>query len=750
MQLFENNISLQIIAPLTPTSTTIQLFPGQGASLPAINNPNDFIVATLNNYARLKEIVWIVAIVGDTITVVRAREGTSALYWIAGDNLDLRITRDTLYSFAQRTDLIAYSHRVDNIAALRAVDHTKYTLSETLGYYVPGDFGGGVYYYDAADTTSADNGGSIIVANDNARWKLAQHKSANVNQFGAKGDGVTDDSNAFVRALAAYNTIDGVPGCTYNIGTQVALNANNKTLIGNGAVLTCPAGNIAFNITGQALTVQGWKIQANGALYIFFNKGSHNIWLNNRFSGDVGHYIFSSSAIMTKVIANDFECESDNDVTTCVVFESCQFGLVEGNQFNGVPIGWSVQCRMSSQSITIHGNTFRQFFYQGTPITATAGQTVFTFVMPTIVNFKNVWVNNKPKTANRTITNVGTTYTVTFSSGQPAGTIVNLVGFRGAENIQVNTSSFDINITGNVINGTGDSGLTILGDRINITGNTIKNAAYAGIALYGGQNNITITGNTIADCSLLDDGVASPDNPAIPSTFAGGVMLSGSQISIDGNIFINDSGTMTYGIRFNTVDNIDDGSVDKAVNIGQNSFRGTFPLGEYYFINGTPGKRIQSIQLDGMQYGYPEKPNIDSTWTNAPANTSYLQYNVFGTTGWIRDTTITAGGLATIKTVPGEYVDVLILGAERFRGCVVEAIVTAKAQAGGTGYFNLLSTLAGGVAGQNVGISDSTQWRQYSVTLAYPSELTNLILRVGGTAGAINIANIELRATRFM
>jgi hypothetical protein len=91
---------------------------------------------------------------------------------------------------------------VSNITALRALAKTGVGKAVVLGYYTSGDGGGGQYYYDSTDTTSADNGGTIIVASDGGRWKLQATGRLSMKQFGAKVDNATDDSSAFVSALA--------------------------------------------------------------------------------------------------------------------------------------------------------------------------------------------------------------------------------------------------------------------------------------------------------------------------------------------------------------------------------------------------------------------------------------------------------------------------------------------------------------------------------------------------------------------
>ena len=94
-----------------------------------------------------------------------------------------------------------------SIADVRAVDSTRSSHVFATGYRQAGDGGGGHYYLDTADASSADNGGTVIVAGDGARWKLIQQGAVSIKQFGARVDGTTDD-RAFVQAaLEAVNHV---------------------------------------------------------------------------------------------------------------------------------------------------------------------------------------------------------------------------------------------------------------------------------------------------------------------------------------------------------------------------------------------------------------------------------------------------------------------------------------------------------------------------------------------------------------
>lgn len=101
------------------------------------------------------------------------------------------------------------SYLVNTITDLRAVAKVAGAGVRTLGYYVAGDGGTAFYRYDASDTTSTDNGGSVIVATDGGRWKLTQEEAQSFKQWGAKGDGTTDDT---ARIQAAIDSISAPGG----------------------------------------------------------------------------------------------------------------------------------------------------------------------------------------------------------------------------------------------------------------------------------------------------------------------------------------------------------------------------------------------------------------------------------------------------------------------------------------------------------------------------------------------------------
>lgn len=146
----------------------------------------------------------------------------------------INTTTGILYDAGTLFDYLRFgvSRSVDSIASLRLLSPARNQRAFVMGYYAPGDGGGGAYFLDSTDTTSADNGGNIIVGSGGSRWKLSQTGAISAKQFGAKGDGINNDSVPINAALAT------------------------------GRLIYCPAGSYRF--LGTVTMSQGGGLQGDG------------------------------------------------------------------------------------------------------------------------------------------------------------------------------------------------------------------------------------------------------------------------------------------------------------------------------------------------------------------------------------------------------------------------------------------------------------------------------------------------------
>lgn len=167
---------------------------------------------------------------------------------------------------------------VSTIAQLKALDKTKVSRAFVLGYWADGDAAGGPYYLDAGDVASADNNGTIIVAVDGGRWKLAQTQGVTPEQFGCKGDGVTLDTTrlqAWVNVADAIAVIAPDPDRVYLVDAQIALKSRAR-YPARGATVKQKAGTNLGNGANGGLfkladggvgrvTIEGWEFDGNFA-----------------------------------------------------------------------------------------------------------------------------------------------------------------------------------------------------------------------------------------------------------------------------------------------------------------------------------------------------------------------------------------------------------------------------------------------------------------------------------------------------
>ncbi|WP_205191955.1 glycosyl hydrolase family 28-related protein [Burkholderia sp. LMG 13014] len=237
---------------------------------------------------------------------------------------------------------------VNSIAALRSLSHTTYTCAFATGYYAAHDGGGGPYQYDPTDTTSADNGGTIIVAADGARWKLQYFGSVSLKQFGAKFDGAADDTATINAALSTGLPLI-VPAGTSVISGTLNVTQSNTKLIGMGI------GVSVFSSTSASATA------------ILVSTGLNDIEIGNftvtrsatATSGangiDCSGAVLSRSKIRDVTVSKHWNgimlgATDFSELTNAVIEKNLNVGLALQNTGSNTQLQWTLRHILSQQN----------------------------------------------------------------------------------------------------------------------------------------------------------------------------------------------------------------------------------------------------------------------------------------------------------------------------------------------------------------------------------------------------------------
>ena len=95
MQLFTNNAFGHLASDLAIGATSLTLASGQGARFPVLSGGDTFrltLIGVVDGVETSWEIVNVTARTSDTLTIVRAQEGTAAAAWPATTRVELRLT----------------------------------------------------------------------------------------------------------------------------------------------------------------------------------------------------------------------------------------------------------------------------------------------------------------------------------------------------------------------------------------------------------------------------------------------------------------------------------------------------------------------------------------------------------------------------------------------------------------------------------------------------------------------------------
>ena len=452
-------------------------------------------------------------------------------------------------------------------------------------------------------------GGAGAVAT-NVQNKLRQ--SVSPVDFGAVGDGTTNDSAALILAASANKPIN-LCGLNYYINTNAII------------ALTAPMFNgtitVGTAITGNAFTVGG----------------------NNNYIKDVifvGGATVTATAVTVLSSATNFTIANNTFNTFKNIGIACQagalYGVIEGNKLyacSAISSGSQYGAITSNASNTvICGNTITQGSQTGISV----------FGVSQVVIDANIILGDNTTNSGGIITD-GYCTGVTISN--------NLINLVQTEGIQVagsiaaySNTTTDIVISGNVLLACALAGVVIYAadagavTNVSITGNCIRKSDLTGTAIQINRAiNVTITGNTLGGYLVGVDNINSPVAVNVVGnnfTGQGGTAIKAwaSKSVVAGNKIIGNlisSAGIVADIAFGTNIIINDNVIDNCLTGAAITFSTT--TNSIYFKN-----------------NHFISNTTDYTWTNHVLNSTFG--NTFALQTISGSTTIT--GLLTTVACP--------------------------------------------------------------------------------------------------
>src|ERR1017187_2264795 len=146
--IFSNNANSTLAGAITNTAVTANLAAGSGILFPTPSTGQYFVMTFIDAATRLlNEIVHVNGISSDTITMVRAQEGTTGLTWNAGDFAIHQLTAGQMGAFLQSVGGPGTT-RIVTVSGVFTMTNTDYSigLNRTASLAVssttlPGDAG---------------------------------------------------------------------------------------------------------------------------------------------------------------------------------------------------------------------------------------------------------------------------------------------------------------------------------------------------------------------------------------------------------------------------------------------------------------------------------------------------------------------------------------------------------------------------------------------------------------------------------
>lgn len=132
---------------------------------------------------------------------------------------------------------------VNSVSEMKAISNlVSGNIIRTVGYYSANDGGGATYIIRERLETDVEDLGVIHFINDNLVAEMIINDSVNVKQFGAKGDGVTDDTTQIQNAIDKCNILNFDDSTYLTTGLNLK---SNSIIIFNDTSLKMKPNNLS-------------------------------------------------------------------------------------------------------------------------------------------------------------------------------------------------------------------------------------------------------------------------------------------------------------------------------------------------------------------------------------------------------------------------------------------------------------------------------------------------------------------------
>ncbi len=264
---FSNNASSLSASAILATDTTVTVSTGQGALFPAIG-AGQVAAVTLEDVNGNIEVVYATGRTSDTLTIVRAQEGTTALPFASGSRVEMRITEGVLSSLLQKTggDTLSGTTTLSgvlNLGAGGSIQNGEIAGAAIRG--APGVTSNQILVPSGGGPPTA--GGAVILTASNASTNLPSGTALVVTNMIVFWAGLS------TAIPSGWHLCDGTNGTPDLRDKFIVGGGGTLSVTGSYAHTTDPVSAGTPSITGAALTAANLPPHSHGSVIYAGNAG---------------------------------------------------------------------------------------------------------------------------------------------------------------------------------------------------------------------------------------------------------------------------------------------------------------------------------------------------------------------------------------------------------------------------------------------------------------------------------------------